>query len=362
MPTNTGGIDPHQDTFTVGIVDPHGIAIDVASFPNSGAGYGDAIDLLGRHDVELVGVEGSGLWGRHVSVALVAAGFDAREVPAQRTAAHRRARRQDKTDRIDALATARVLLAEPDLGPVAAWELTEPVLAEIEAVLDHRRTMLAVRMQFLAAVADQLAKLPTAIRDQLGTHGKIEQRLRRLEHIDLAVADSAAARYRLAWLVDHIEQDTLQRRQIYQLTRRLDQLLDTHGTSLRDEAGIGTVSAATLLVEVGNPTRFATESKFARWCGTGAVALSSGEGSGQPVSHRVDWRGNRRINAVLYRASITQQRDLPEARAYLNRKRSEGKTPRVARRAHKRQLANRVIRRMWKDHKRLTQQPRPAAA
>lgn len=362
MPQTTGGIDPHQDSFTVGIVDQHGVELDVASFPNCGAGYGDAIDLLTRHQVELVGVEGSGLWGRHVAVALVATGFDAREVPAQRTASHRRARRQDKTDRTDAIATARVLLAEPDLGPVGAWELTDPVLAEIEAVLDHRRTLLDVRMQFLAAAADQLAKLPTAIRDQLGTHGKIEQRLRRLERIDLTVTDSPAARYRLDWLVEHIEQDTRQRRQLRQLARRLDQLLDQHGTSLRDEAGIGTVSAATLLVEVGNPTRFATESKFARWCGTGAVALSSGEGSDEPVAHRVDWKGNRRINSVLYRASITQQRDLPEARAYLKRKRAEGKTRRVARRAHKRQLANRVIRRMWKDHKRLAKEPRPVAA
>jgi hypothetical protein len=43
--------------------------------------------------------------------------------------------------------------------------------------------------------------------------------------------------------------------------------------------------------------------------------VSSGEGDGQPVRHRLDI----------------------------------GKTRRDARRAHKRQLANRVIRRMWRD-------------
>ena len=85
-------------------------------------------------------------------------------------------------------------------------------------------------------------------------------------------------------------------------------LLDEHGTTLRDESGIGPIAAATLVVEVGDPFRFASESKFARWCGTGAVALSSGEGSGTPVRHRLDYGGNRRINSVLYIASVTQQR------------------------------------------------------
>ncbi|MCY4421739.1 MAG: IS110 family transposase [Acidimicrobiaceae bacterium] len=124
---------------------------------------------------------------------------------------------------------------------------------------------------------------------------------------------------------------------------------DNHGTTPRDEPGIGPIAAATLLCEIGDPTRFGRESKFARWRGTGAVALSSGEGNSDPDWHRLDFRGNRRINSVLHIASVTQQRTQPEAIAYLARKAGEGKTRREARRAHKRQLANRVIRRMWRD-------------
>ena len=106
-----------------------------------------------------------------------------------------------------------------------------------------------------------------------------------------------------------------------------------------------------LLIEIGDPFRFASESKFARWCGTGAVALSSDEGKGQPVKHRLDFRGNRRINSVLYIASITQQRDTDLAKAFIARKIGEGKTRREARRSHKRHLANRIIRRASKDEK-----------
>ena len=67
------------------------------------------------------------------------------------------------------------------------------------------------------------------------------------------------------------------------------------------------------------------------------------------MRHRLDFGGNRRINSVLYIASVTQHRDIDEARVYINRKISEGKTRREGRRAHKRHLANRVIRRMWND-------------
>ena len=119
---------------------------------------------------------------------------------------------------------------------------------------------------------------------------------------------------------------------------------DENGTTLRDEPGIGPISAADLLCEVGDPHRFDRESKFARWSGTGAIALSSGEGSGNPVKHRLDLRGNRRINSVLCFASVTQQRSQPGAVACLPRKATEGKTRRGARRALNRHLADRIIR------------------
>ena len=132
---------------------------------------------------------------------------------------------------------------------------------------------------------------------------------------------------------------------------------------MRDEPGISTIGAATLVCEVGDPFRFATESKFARWCGTGAVAVSTGEGPHSPTKHRLDLGGNRRINSVLHIASVTQKRITAEAITYINRKISEGKTRRDARRCHKRQLANRVIRRMWKDEQQRQQtQPHTHAA
>jgi transposase len=354
MAHNVGGIDPHQDNFTVGVVDEHGVAVLDCSFPNSATGYVEAIDMLTTHSVSRVGVEGSAKWGAHVAIALVAAGFDAREVPPQRTAGQRRSRRLSKTDAVDAVSAARALQAEPTLGPVQTLEVYDPLVAKIEAVLEHRRALVAARTLMLHYVADQISKLPTEVREQLTSHGgKIEAQLRRLAEINTAASSSESGCYRLSWLIPMIDQDRAARREIRALERLIGRLLDEHGTTLREEVGVGPIAAATLLCEVGDPARFASESKFSRWCGVGAVALSSGEGPEQPNYHRLDFGGNRRINSVLYIVSVTQGRHHPDAASYLERKRGEGKTRRAARRSHKRQLANRVIRRMWRDQQAL---------
>ena len=104
-------------------------------------------------------------------------------------------------------------------------------------------------------------KLPTEIRDQLTTTGKIEARLRRLGTIDTTNASTVAGEHRLSWLIPLIDQDRKTRAEIRRLERELDRLLDEHGTTLRDEPGIGPIAAATLLAEVGDPLRFARESK-----------------------------------------------------------------------------------------------------
>jgi hypothetical protein len=94
---------------------------------------------------------------------------------------------------IDAVAIARAVLAEPTLGPVQTLEVYDPLVAKIEAVLEHRRMLVAVRTLALHHVADQIAKLPTEIRDLLVHDGKIESRLRRLEHLGASTVSTPLA-------------------------------------------------------------------------------------------------------------------------------------------------------------------------
>jgi hypothetical protein len=124
--------------------------------------------------------------------------------------------RLDKTDTVDAVATARALLAEPTLGPVQTLEVYDPLVATIEAVLEHRRMLVEVRTLVLHHVQDQISKLPTDIRDQLTATGKIESRLRRLEQLDTTTVSTKAGAYRRSWLIPLIDQDRVARRQIRQ--------------------------------------------------------------------------------------------------------------------------------------------------
>jgi hypothetical protein len=176
MTLKIAGIDPDQRTFTVGIVDEHGIELSNVIFDNRAAGYVEAVELLSTHSVGHVGIEGSARWGANVSIAVVAAGLDAREVPASRSAGQRCSRRLDKTDAVDAICCARALQAEPTLGPVQTLRVCDPLVAKIEAVLEHRRALVATRTLMLHHVGDEITKLSTEIGDQLVMIGKIEVR------------------------------------------------------------------------------------------------------------------------------------------------------------------------------------------
>ena len=75
------------------------------------------------------------------------------------------------------------------------------MVAKIEAVLEHRRMLVETRTLVLHFVQDQLAKLQAELRDQLGSHGRVESRWARLATLDIgpvAVSTTAGA-YRLSW-------------------------------------------------------------------------------------------------------------------------------------------------------------------
>ncbi len=62
MTNSVAGIDPHQDTFTIGIGDGNGVEITNDTFANTAIGFCAASDLLRSHSVMMDGVEGSASW------------------------------------------------------------------------------------------------------------------------------------------------------------------------------------------------------------------------------------------------------------------------------------------------------------
>jgi transposase len=106
------------------------------------------------------------------------------------------------------------------------------------------------------------------------------------------------------------------------------------------EQGCGTLTAATIIGRIASAERFATDSRFARQAGTAPIPASSGRRD----RHRYHRGGDRQLNRALQTIAITRARMDPETKAYLARKRSEGKSNREAIRSLKRHLARRVWR------------------
>ena len=354
-----GGCDPHRETFTIAVVDAAGLEVVTGSWPSTPAGFDAGIELLVEHGVERVGVEGSGSNGRHLAAALQLAGLDVREVPPRRSAQWRIADHRAKTDRIDALSVARLVAADPTLGP--AKVILDPAFGELE-VIHARRRALVDHIKRVQADADRLlCELPPAVTEHVAMTGNVRRRLKSLAQCEPHTTDRVT-RARLDWLESLTDQLAALDAEAKALAARMTELLEEHGSTLTDIFGIGAVLAAEIVIRAGDPTRFESESAFARWNGTAPRAVSSGEGDSAPTKHRLDLGGCRAVNRALHIASVTQAGREQRAVEFLTRKRSEGKTAREARRAHKRRLSNLVIRRLWADHAARTQPDHPQLA
>ncbi len=75
--------------------------------------------------------------------------------------------------------------------------------------------------------------------------------------------------------------------------------------------GVGPVSTARILGEVGDVARFRSRHHFASYNGTAPTDA----GSGGVSVHRVNLKGNRKINHAIHMVAITQVRNHTPGRA-----------------------------------------------
>jgi transposase len=333
------GIDVHKHTHAAALIDDRGGQVAALTVANSPKGYRRLIDWLVEHDAAgaVIGVESPGSYGRCLVAALGGAGFEVLQVPAWRTHRERHRRGPGKTDPGDALSIAHVVLRHRDqLGPAA-----EPELVRALGMLElQRRRFVRDRTQAIQRLrSDWTQHDPVA--EAAVVRCDRQRHLRKLTRIDLGhgLAQRTAARCirQLAHDIEDLND------KIAALDAEIAELLAKHDNPLEDLLGAGTNLAATIIAQAGDVRRFRDASAFARFCGAAPIPCGSGQTSGR---HRLHRGGNRQLNAALYRIAIVQQRHHPAAKTYLARKAAEGKTPREARRALKRHLANVVYRRL----------------
>ncbi len=98
------------------------------------------------------------------------------------------------------------------------------------------------------------------------------------------------------------------------------------------------MTADKLIGEIAGVARFSNDAKLARAGGIAPIPVSSGKTN----RHRLDRGGDRQINTAIHRVAITRLRCHPETKAYIARKRAEGKTSTEAIRCLKRHLTRRI--------------------
>ena len=108
--------------------------------------------------------------------------------------------------------------------------------------------------------------------------------------------------------------------------------------------GVDLLTAGTLAGILGPGRRFSTDAQLAAYAGAAPLEASSAG----LVRHRLNRGGNRRLNCILYRIVLTQAHHSLQARAYLDRRTSEGKSRREGMRALKRYVI-RAIWRLWAE-------------
>lgn len=171
---------------------------------------------------------------------------------------------------------------------------------------------------------------------------------RRLSGLKLV---SRLARSRPAPGQDQVAQHVLRRlarrhvmltEEITTIDTELEHLVQEVNPGLLAINGVGKVTAATLLVAVGdNPERMVNKAAFAALCGVAPIPASSGK----RTRYRLSRGGNRQANSALHRIVLSRMRhDESRTVTYFTKRRGQQLTDRDIIRCLKRHVANEMYR------------------
>lgn len=330
----TGGVDTHSEVHVAAVIDSstHRM-LATSSFGTNEAGLAELVRWMGSHgEIDAVGVESTGAYGAGLARHLASRGVVVVEVDRP----DRKMRRtMGKSDPTDAEAAARAVLSGRAEGSAKSRDGIVEAIRVLEVVHDSAtRGRTRAINQFKAL----LLSAPNELRERLRSLSPAAQleRARRLrdDHSDLVEAQTRLALKVLAQRVRDFDDE------IARVERRLRPLAAQAAPALVGLKGVGPHVAAGLLAAAGdNHHRLDNEASFAKLCGVCPIPASSGK----TVRHRLNRGGDRRANRALHTIVLVRMRHDPRTRAYVARRRGEGKTTKEIIRCLKRYVAREVF-------------------
>jgi transposase len=353
------GIDPHRDTLeVVAIKFPEEMLID-KTFENTPAGHQallqQAREIAAAHDLTLTfGVEDSSNYGYRLARYLVEQACEVKEVNPRMTARQRDFYGQDKTDHLDALATAAVVLRAyqrlPDVEPVreavrATQELSryrEQLVKEQTAAINRLHNLLANQYpgykDFFGDIKGATAlafwctyPTPNHLQDvsvdqladfiyeesnhrinQEASQEKAQLILKSCEQVllskrGLLIESQASIIQDLARRISQLKQS------IEEIKSELEKTISATGQQLETFDGIGVALSGVFIGETVSTERFDNDhDRFASYNGTAPAV----KGSGKHSQHVENQWCNRRLKDAFHQLAVNAIRFEPLSKEY----------------------------------------------
>jgi transposase len=369
------GIDIASEKHVVAIVDADGaVLVKPTPFTEDLAGYEKLLALIGPADGALIALEATGHYWRNLFASLVASGFAVALLNPLRTRLFAEVDLpRAKTDSVDALSIARFAAEKrpaptplpdeatlelrelvrlrdryvQDLGDRVrqlhrALDLTFPEFTRLVSSLDTElATTLLMRcqtaMQFATQPLRQLSRLVYDGRHQVGQ--KLASELVQSARVSVGKHHSPAYRRQVQEFCSDI---ATFRSRIRELDDEIRRTLKRHETGLLLTTidGIGETTAARLIAELGDITKFESADALAAF--VGVVPALSQSGKRTPLRAPTGRLGDARLRAKLWMPTLAAVKHNPWLRAFYDRLIARGKLPKVALTAAMRKLLHAI--------------------
>lgn len=343
------GTDAHKRSHTVVATDEAGAELGSITVAATPEGHLRALRWAAGWENRRWAIEDCRHLSRRLEADLLAAGETVVRVPPKMMAGARRAARtRGKSDPIDALAVARAALREPDLP---AARLEGPA-REVKLLVDYRERLVRERTAAQNSLRWRLHELDSGFDPPAGSL----DRYKTLDEVEAFLTAHTGVTAELARReVSRIRDIT---REANQLETDIRTRVANIAPSLLQLVGCGALTAAKLVGEAADITRFTSRDAYAAWNGTAPIPVWSAN----QHRFRLSRGGNRQTNAALHRIAVTQIRVHPDAKAFMQRRLAAGDTKKEAIRALKRRLSDVAYRTMLKDTTTTAQAAPPQAA
>lgn len=308
------GVDTHAATHTMTLLTATGGVVEHRTFPTSAAGLGRALSWIRNRTQDrtcLVVVEGTGSYGAQLTERFAEGGVVVAEAPTLPAA-----RLGGKDDVLDSARIARAVLGlrlDQLCWPRAGGTRTAiRVLVSARDQMGTERTKTINTLTALVRSVDlgvdaRKALTSAQITTIAGWRARDE---------NLAVAACRREAIRLASRILALGRDLAAN------MAELRQFTAAEVPELLVLSGVGPVVAGTILLAWSHPGRVRSEAAFAALAGTSPVPASSGN----TIRYRLNRGGDRQLNRVLTTIVLVRMRFDQATRAYVARRRTEGRT------------------------------------